>query len=48
MLNESTGYKVDFISTYIGLIVDAKKLMIKNSNNRLLDNKIPVETRLFY
>ena len=47
MLNQSTGYKVDFISTYLELVVDAKK-MIKISANRLLDNKIPVEIRLLY
>ena len=47
MLNQTTGYKVDFISTYLGLVADAKKL-IKNSANRLLDNKILVESRLFY
>ena len=47
MLNKSTGYKVDSISTYLGLVVDAKKL-IKNSANGLLDNKISVKIRLLY
>ena len=47
MLSQKRGYKVNFISTSLGLVVDAKKY-IKIIANRLLDSKRLVEIRLFY
>ena len=38
MLSQKSGYKLDFISTYLRLVIDAKK-MVNMSNNRLLNNK---------
>jgi hypothetical protein len=38
MLSQKRGYKVNSIFTYLGLVVDAKKL-INIITNRLLDNK---------
>ena len=46
MLSQKSRYKVDFISTYLGLVVDAKKL-VNMSDNRLLDNKRLIKIRLF-
>ena len=47
MLSQKRGYKVNFISTCVGLVVDAKYL-VDIITNRLLDNKRLVEIRLFY
>ena len=47
MLSQKSGYKVDFISTYLGLVVDAKKLT-KSIANRLLDTKRLIVIRLSY
>ena len=47
MLSQKRGYKVNFIFTYLGLVVDVKKI-IQTITNRLLDNKEPTKFRLFY
>ena len=47
MLSQKSGYKLDFISTYLRLVIDAKK-MVNMSNNRLLNNKKLVKIRLFH
>ena len=46
MLSRKRGYKVDFISTYLWLVVDAKKL-INVIANRLLNNKRPNQNYTF-
>ena len=45
MLTQKRGYKVNSISTYLGLVVDAKKL-IPNIANRPLDNKWPNQNQI--
>ena len=47
MLSWKSRYKLDFISTYLGLVIDAKKL-VNMSDNRLLNNKKLVKIRLFH
>ena len=47
MLSQKRGYKMNFISTHLGLVVDVKKI-INIIANRLLDNKRLVEITLFY
>ena len=47
LLSQKRGYKMNFISTHLGLVVDVKKI-IKIIAIRLLDNKRLVEIRLFY
>ena len=47
MLSQKREYTVNFISKYLGLVVDAKKI-IKNIANRLLHNKRLVKIRLFH
>ena len=47
MLSQKRGYKVNFISTHLGLVVHTKK-NINIIANRLLHNKRLVEIRLFY
>ena len=46
-LSQKRGYKVNSISTYLGLVVDVKKI-IQIITNRLLDNKESTKFRLFY
>jgi CRISPR/Cas system-associated protein endoribonuclease Cas2 len=45
MLSQKRGYKMISISTYLGLVVDAKKLINKIAN-RLLDNKRPNQNQI--
>jgi hypothetical protein len=47
MLSQKRGYKVNYISTYLGLVVDAKKL-VNIITNRLLDKQRLIKIRLFY
>ena len=47
MLSQKRGYKANFISTYLGPVVEAKKL-VEIITNTQLDDKILVEIRLFY
>ena len=47
MLSQKKGYKVNLISTYVELIVEAKQL-VEIITNRLLDDKLLVEFRLFH
>jgi hypothetical protein len=45
MLSRKRGYKVNSISTYLGLVVDGKKF-INIIANRLLDNKRPNQNQI--
>ena len=47
MQSQKRGYKVNSISTYLGLVVDVKKI-IQIITNRLLDDKETTKDRLFY
>ena len=47
MLSQKRGYKVNYIFTFLGFVVEAKKL-VEIITNTQLDNKQLVETRLFY
>ena len=47
ILSQKRGYKVNSISTCLGLVVDVKKI-IQIITNRLLDDKESTKVRLFY